>query len=84
MPFRQAHEVIGALVRDSIERHVPLAELVEAHPALGSEAVSLLEPGVAVTRRTSPGSAGPLAVKIQLEQFVHRLESDRNRIPKSG
>ena len=84
MPFRQAHEVVGALVRDSIERHVPLAELVEAHPALGSEAVSLLEPGVAVTRRTSPGSAGPLAVKIQLEQFVHRLESDRNRIPKSG
>jgi argininosuccinate lyase len=84
MPFRQAHEVVGALVRDSIERHVPLAELVEAHPALGSEAASLLEPGVAVTRRTSPGSAGPLAVRIQLEHFVHRLESDRNRIPKSS
>lgn len=80
MPFRQAHGVVGGLVRDSIERHVPLAELVEAHPALGSEAVSLLEPGVAVTRRTTPGSAGPLAVKIQLERFVHRLESDRNRI----
>jgi argininosuccinate lyase len=84
MPFRQAHQVIGSLVRDSIERHVPLAELVEANPELGTEAVSLLEPGVAVTRRTSPGSAGPLAVKIQLEQFVHRLESDRNRIPKPG
>ncbi len=80
MPFRQAHGVVGGLVRDSIERHVPLAELVEAHPALGSEAVSLLEPGVAVTRRTTPGSAGPLAVKIQMERFVHRLESDRNRI----
>ena len=84
MPFREAHGVVGGLVRDSIERHVPLAELVEAHPALGIEAVSLLEPGVAVTRRTSPGSAGPLAVKIQLEQFVHRLESDRSRIPASG
>ena len=35
MPFRQAHAVVGGLVRDSIERHVPLAELVEAHPALG-------------------------------------------------
>ena len=55
MPFRQAHAVVGGLVRDSIERHVPLAELVEAHPALGAEAVPLLEPGVAVTRRTTPG-----------------------------
>jgi argininosuccinate lyase len=84
MPFRQAHGVVGGLVRDSIERHVPLVELVEAHPALGAEAVALLEPGVAVTRRTTPGSAGPLAVKIQLERFVHRLESDRNRIAFSG
>ena len=79
MPFRQAHQVVGGLVRDSLERHVPLAELVEAHPALGADAVPLLEPGVAVTRRTTPGSAGPLAVTVQLERFVHRLESDRNR-----
>ncbi len=35
MPFRQAHGVVGALVRDALERHVPLEELVEAHPALG-------------------------------------------------
>ncbi len=80
MPFRQAHSVVGGLVRDSIERHVPLVELVESHPALGTEAASLLEPGVAVTRRTTPGSAGPMAVKVQLERFVHRLESDRSRI----
>jgi argininosuccinate lyase len=84
MPFRQAHSVVGGLVRDSLERHVPLAELVEAHPALGSEAVSLLEPGVAVTHRTTPGSAGPLAVKVQLERFVHRLETDRSRIGLDG
>ena len=37
MPFRQAHAVVGGLVRDSLERHVPLAELVEAHPALGAD-----------------------------------------------
>jgi argininosuccinate lyase len=80
MPFRQAHQLVGALVHDSLERHVPLAELVEAHPSLGAEAAALLEPGVAVTRRTTPGSAGPLAVKVQLERFVHRIEADRNRI----
>ncbi len=55
MPFRQAHAVIGRLVSESLERQVPLAELVGAHPDLGTEALSLLEPGVAVTRRTTPG-----------------------------
>ncbi|MST34032.1 argininosuccinate lyase, partial [Acidimicrobiaceae bacterium USS-CC1] len=54
-PFRQAHALVGALVRDSIERRVPLAELVEAHPALGEAAVELLAPGAAVARRTTPG-----------------------------
>ncbi|HXW32807.1 MAG TPA: argininosuccinate lyase, partial [Acidimicrobiales bacterium] len=34
-PFRQAHAVVGSLVRDSAERGVPLAELVQAHPLLG-------------------------------------------------
>jgi argininosuccinate lyase len=73
MPFRQAHGVVGALVRDALERHVPLEELVEAHPALGSEAVELLAPGVAVTRRTTPGGAGPGPVAVQLERFAQYL-----------
>ncbi|MGH9080548.1 MAG: argininosuccinate lyase [Acidimicrobiales bacterium] len=84
IPFRQAHAVVGGLVRDSIERHVPLAELVESHPALGSRAVPLLEPGVAVTRRTTPGGAGPGAVKDQMARFLDRLELDRHRIPVPG
>ena len=45
MPFREAHGVVGGLVRDAVERHVPLRELVEAHPALGTEAADLLDPG---------------------------------------
>ena len=80
MPFRQAHGVVGALVRDSMERHVPLAELVEAHPALGSEAVDLLAPGVAVTRRTTPGGAGPGPVARQLKNFSAHLEALEDRL----
>jgi argininosuccinate lyase len=80
MPFRQAHSVVGGLVHASLERHVPLAELVEAHPALGRDAVALLEPGVAVTRRTTPGSAGPAAVAVQMGRFAHRLDADRIRV----
>ncbi len=72
-PFRQAHATVGALVRDALERRVPLAELVAAHPALGADAVALLEPGAAVSRRTSPGGAGPGPVAVQLDAFADAL-----------
>jgi argininosuccinate lyase len=80
MPFRQAHAVVGGLVGESLERHVPLAQLVGAHPELGPEAVALLEPGVAVTRRTTPGGAGPAAVATQMERFDARIGTDRSRL----
>jgi argininosuccinate lyase len=79
MPFRQAHAVVGGLVHESLDRHVPLSELVEAHPALGADAVALLEPGVAVTRRTTPGGAGPGPVQVQLDRFALRLQADHGR-----
>jgi argininosuccinate lyase len=77
MPFRLAHAKVGAIVRDSLERRVPLAELVEAHPALGPDAVELLGPGVAVTRRTTPGGAGPGPVKVQMHAFADLLAGQR-------
>ena len=84
MPFRDAHSVVGALVRDSIERHVPLGELVEAHPALGTEAVELLAPGVAVTRRITPGGAGPGPVAEQLKRFGANLHDAEARLGADG
>jgi argininosuccinate lyase len=77
LPFRQAHVVVGGLVRDSLERGVPLAELVDAHPALGPAAAELLAPGVAVTRRTTPGGAGPGPVALQMGDFAVRVKADR-------
>ena len=74
----------GALVRDALERHVPLAELVEAHPAFDAEAVRLLEPGVAVSRRRTPGGAGPAAVAEQLKRFRDQLARDRARLDAAG
>jgi argininosuccinate lyase len=69
VPFREAHAVVGGLVRDAIGRRVPLSELVEAHPQLGLEAVELLAPGAPVQRRTTPGGTGPQAVASQLKRF---------------
>jgi argininosuccinate lyase len=79
-PFRDAHAIVGALVRESISRGTALGDLVVAHPALGPEAAALLEPGVAVTRRTTPGGAGPAAVAVQRERFRARLGADRERL----
>jgi argininosuccinate lyase len=79
-PFREAHQVVGGLVRDSLARRVPLAELVEAHPDLGTEALALLDPGVAVSRRTTPGGAGPDAVADQLKRYAHQLAVDASRL----
>jgi len=79
MPFHQAHSVVGSLVPYSLERHVSSSELVEAHPALETDAMALLEPGAAVTRRTTPGGAGPLPVAVEMDRFVLRLQADQNR-----
>ncbi|HZM32184.1 MAG TPA: argininosuccinate lyase [Acidimicrobiales bacterium] len=80
VPFRDAHALVGALVRDSLERHVPLAELVEAHPDLGAEGAALLEPGRPVTRRTTPGGAGPEPVAAQVQRFARLIDADLERL----
>ena len=77
MPFRDAHGVVGALVRRSIDEAVDLAVLVAAEPLLGDDAAALLAPGIAVTRRTTPGGAGPAPVAVQVERFRDRLEQER-------
>ncbi|MFP5377811.1 MAG: argininosuccinate lyase, partial [Acidimicrobiia bacterium] len=82
MPFRNAHRVVGGLVRSCVERGVPLAELVEAHPDLGTEALALLEPGAAVARRTTPGGAGPRPVADQLARFRKRLQQDADLVAR--
>jgi argininosuccinate lyase len=77
MPFREAHGVVGRLVRESLETGADLATLVEAEPGLGAAGAALLAPGVAVTRRTTPGGAGPVAVAEQLSRFRDRLAQER-------
>jgi argininosuccinate lyase len=74
MPFREAHAIVGSVVRQSVERGVPLDELVSNHPNLGPDFLVFLEPGSGVRRRTSPGGAGPDPVARQLEQARERIE----------
>jgi argininosuccinate lyase len=80
VPFREAHAVVGALVRRSLEDDIPLVDLVRAEPALGERAVGLLAPGESVRRRTTPGGAGPVPVAIQLASLSERLAAERARL----
>jgi argininosuccinate lyase len=73
VPFRDAHQAVGALVRQAAERGLALEELVMTDPRLGSDALALLEPGEAVRRRTTPGGAGPEPVRDQLAAARTRL-----------
>ncbi|MCB0988076.1 MAG: argininosuccinate lyase [Microthrixaceae bacterium] len=79
-PFREAHAIVGEIVRTALDGKGSMADLVADHPALGLSAVELLGPGVSVTRRSTRGGAGPAPVAAQLDRFRTRLGEDRARL----
>ncbi len=97
MPFREAHAVVGALVRQALAGTVTLAEAVAASPdfagltiragaAGGAElgVASLFEPGAALARRNSPGGAGTAPVAAQLDRLADRIAADRARLAEAS
>ncbi len=80
MPFRDAHALVGNLVRQAIERGVGLDELVSADPRLGPQTAALFDPGAGVRRRSSPGGAGPEPVSAQLKAATDRLAAEQARL----
>ncbi|MDQ2677104.1 MAG: argininosuccinate lyase [Actinomycetota bacterium] len=79
LPFRDAHGVVGALVRRALDDGEDLAELVRAEPRLGDDAAALLEPGVPVRQRTTPGGGGPVPVTEQRTRLAARVTDERAR-----
>jgi argininosuccinate lyase len=73
MPFRDAHAVVGALVRRALAGEASLRDLAAREPLLGADAAALVAPGVGVRMRTSPGGAGPVPWPAQRERFVAHL-----------
>ncbi len=80
LPFREAHAVVGALVRESLAGPATLAELVAASPSFDDSTDEIFAPGAAVARRQSPGGAGLDPVKTQLAHLAARLEADSGRL----
>ena len=79
MAFRDAHAVVGELVRRALAGEASLSDLVAADSRLGADAAALLEPGVSFTRRNTHGAGGPDAVAAQLDRFASQLRSDTER-----
>jgi argininosuccinate lyase len=85
VPFRDAHHAVGALVAQSINDGTDLRALVEAADGFGPDAAALLAPGVAVTRRTTPGGAGPdaaVAQRAALDSAIADARLRAQRLPR--
>ena len=80
-PFRDAHAIVGALVRQTVDEGADLKQLIRDHEALGPDAAGLIDPGVPVKMRTTRGGAGPAAVADQMQRFEEQLAVDRARLP---
>jgi argininosuccinate lyase len=80
VPFREAHRVVGRLVRRCEELEVPLEEVVReelaaVHPALAELPAELLTPEGSVANKRSPGSTASGSVASQLEEARSFLRS---------
>jgi argininosuccinate lyase len=73
VPFREAHQAVGQLVRRCEElgvtlEEVPAEELTAAHPILVGLPRDLLTPEGSVANKKSTGSTSPASVEEQLER----------------
>ena len=79
VPQRTAHEVVGKLVRQGLDRGVALADLppeqfLEAHPAIDPSVREVLGARRAVEAFVSYGSTAPAEVDRQIQAWRGRLE----------
>jgi argininosuccinate lyase len=82
VPFREAHEVVGEVVRVAESRGGDLdvltgQELAAAHPALDRGVADLLDVEQAVARRDSSLGTAPAAVRDQLRRAREAIAATR-------
>ncbi len=85
VPFRQAHETVGRIVRAGLAQDRPperwsLDQLREFHPAFQQDALALLAGAHGITRRELPGGTGPRAVADALRAARQRLTDWRKNL----
>ena len=78
VPFREAHEVVGKVLRAAERegksiREMPIDKLKEFSPAFGRDVSSVLTVDAALARKSSPGGTAPGAVRAALQDFELRV-----------
>jgi argininosuccinate lyase len=73
VPFREAHEIVGEVVKLAEDRGVDLdgldpAELAAVHPALDAEVAARFDPQQAIDRRDGVNGTATASVRAQLER----------------
>lgn len=78
VPFRQAHSIVGALVRRHLAGEASLDSLVTTE--LGPEAAALLSADSSIANRRSPGGGGSQALDSQLSAYRAMLGREQQLI----
>ena len=78
VPFREAHEVVGKVLRAAEQegksiREMPIERLKEFSPAFGRDLATVLTLESALARRAVAGGTAPAAVRAALGDFKARL-----------
>ena len=78
VPFRKAHENVGALVARCLDRGITLRDLTtqdlqEWNPVCDAQALQVLDPESTLHSRSYPGSAGLSSTREQIEYWRKRL-----------
>jgi argininosuccinate lyase len=78
VPFREAHEIVGKVLRAAEHdgksiRELSVARLKEFSSAFGPDFASALTLEAALARRSVPGGTAPSAVRAALDDFNARL-----------
>ena len=79
MPFREAHHLVGQIVRDCLQQGktletLTLSDLKRHSPLFEEDALQVVQPEVSLRARISYGGTAPEAVQQQIELATHRLE----------
>ena len=82
MPFREAHALIGGLVKTSIDDKKDFKNLVLENDNFGPEIEDFFKPEMAIKRRITPGSTGLEAVEVQKDLIEKRLETQSAMISR--
>ncbi|QVL52976.1 MAG: argininosuccinate lyase [Cyanobium sp. M30B3] len=80
VPFREAYQLVGGLVKSCLAegvllRQLPLERWQQLHPAFEADIFAAIEPRQVVAARRSEGGTGFAGVRAQLQVQRHRLSS---------